>query len=71
MSDYVELTGDDLPPHLRSDALVARCGRCGRESVAEESFGQEDRMTQPDGFPCGGRFDDPRPHSEPQREEKA
>ena len=65
MSDYVELTGDDLP----RDALVARCGRCGRESVAEESFGQEDRMPQPDGFPCGGRFDEPR--SEPQREEKA
>jgi hypothetical protein len=58
--DYVELTGDDLPAHLRPDAPTAICGRCGRESVAESEFGQECRMPQPDGYPCGGRFNDPR-----------
>lgn len=48
----------DLPAHLRDDAPVAVCGRCGRETVDVELCGQEDRMTQPDGFPCGGRFGD-------------
>lgn len=38
----------------------ATCGRCHRSTWALSEFGQEDRMTQPDGFPCGGRFSDPR-----------
>jgi hypothetical protein len=50
----------ELPPHLRDDAPFAICGRCQRHTWATEDFGQEDRMTQPDGFPCGGRFSDPR-----------
>lgn len=50
----------DWPPHLRDDAPAGVCGRCGRETVAVDLFGQEDRMTQPDGYPCGGRFSDPR-----------
>jgi hypothetical protein len=25
-------------------------------TVDKEQFGREDRMTQPDGSPCGGRF---------------
>lgn len=60
--DYVELTGDDLPNHLRFDGteVKAQCLRCKRWTWAEEEFGQECRMTQPDGFPCGGRFTDPR-----------
>lgn len=51
---------NDLPPHLRDDAPLGICNRCGRQTVAEELFGQEDRMPQPDGNPCGGRFSDPR-----------
>lgn len=49
----------DLPPHLRDDAPVGICNRCGRETVDVDQFGREDRMTQPDGNPCGGRFSDP------------
>lgn len=48
------------PAHLRDDAPTAVCGRCHRETVAVGNFGQEDRMIQPDGCPCGGRFNDPR-----------
>lgn len=44
------------PAHLRDDAPVRRCSRCGRQTVDAAEFGTEDRMTQPDGFPCGGRF---------------
>lgn len=47
------------PAHLRDDAPTARCGRCGRETVDAELFGQEDRMPQPDSYPCGGRFTAP------------
>jgi hypothetical protein len=39
-----------------TDAPFASCGRCHRKTWDETEFGQEDRMTQPDGFPCGGRF---------------
>lgn len=40
-------------------APSAVCGRCQRHTWAPTEFGKEDRMTQPDGFPCGGRFTDP------------
>lgn len=35
---------------------VAKCGRCQRSTWTASEVGQEDRMTQPDGYPCGGRF---------------
>lgn len=35
---------------------VAKCDRCGRSTWDAGSVGTEDRMTQPDGNPCGGRF---------------
>lgn len=38
------------------DYGYAICDRCGRKSWAVEAVGSEDRMTQPDGNPCGGRF---------------
>lgn len=54
-AQYVELTGDDLPYHLRADAApLARCNRCGRETWSVEEVGVEDRLSQPDGGPCGG-----------------
>jgi hypothetical protein len=47
----------DLPYHLRMDAPpLAQCNRCGRKSWDADAAGTEDRMTQPDGNPCGGRF---------------
>ena len=53
--DYVELTGDDIPYHLRMDAPpLAVCSRCGRQSWSVVQIGKEDRMPQPDGQPCGG-----------------
>lgn len=57
--DYVELAGNDIPPHLRLDAPEAVCLRCKRHTWAAAEFGKECRMTQPDGFPCGGRFTNP------------
>jgi hypothetical protein len=45
------------PAHLRDDAPTLRCGRCGRQTVDMAAAGTEDRMTQPDGYPCGGRFE--------------
>jgi hypothetical protein len=63
--EWVELTGDDIPAHLRDDAPTQRCGRCLRCTWDEAQFGQECRMPQPDGFPCGGTFgglpEDPKP----------
>lgn len=62
----VDLYGDEFnwsadqstwPAHLRDDAPTQRCGRCGRQTVDTAQFGTEDRMTQPDGYPCGGRFE--------------
>lgn len=56
-NEYVELTGDDLPYHLRDDAPpLARCRRCGRQTWDAAAAGTEDRMPQPDGDPCGGLF---------------
>lgn len=45
-----------LPEHLRDDAPYAVCDRCGRKTWDADQFGTEDRMTQPDGNPCGGRL---------------
>lgn len=48
---------DDVPYHLRLDAPpLAICNRCGRNTWDVVDVGVEDRMTQPDGNPCGGRF---------------
>lgn len=44
------------PEHLRDDAPTQTCSRCGRKTWSRELFGAEDRMAQPDGRPCGGRF---------------
>jgi hypothetical protein len=49
----------DLPSRLRDDAPFQQCGRCRRKTWATSDFGTECRMTQPDGYPCGGRFEDP------------
>jgi hypothetical protein len=38
------------------DAPLAQCSRCGRKTWSESQVGAEDRMTMPDGSPCGGRF---------------
>lgn len=55
--DYIELTGDDLPYHLRLDAPpLGQCNRCQRQTWAPSELNTEDRMTQPDGNPCGGRI---------------
>lgn len=44
MTDIDDLFG---PP-------LGECGRCHRKTWAPSEVGHEDRMTQPDGFPCGG-----------------
>lgn len=50
-----------LPYHLSDDAPpLAECNRCGRKTWDESGVGIEDRMPQPDGNPCGGRFVPPR-----------
>lgn len=55
--EVVELTGDDIPYHLRADAPpLAICDRCERQSWAESDVDQVDRMPQPSGRPCGGRL---------------
>lgn len=38
------------------DPPLARCNRCGRSTWSLEQVSTEDRMTQPDGNPCGGLF---------------
>jgi DNA-binding XRE family transcriptional regulator len=43
-----------------TDTEHQQCGRCGRKTWSATEFGTEDRMTQPDGFPCGGRFGEPK-----------
>lgn len=54
---YVELTGDNLPYHLRPDAKpLAHCTRCKRETFDALDIGTLDTMTQPDGDPCSGTF---------------
>ena len=55
--EWVELVGDDIPYHLRLDAPpLGECNRCHRETWATSEIDTEDRMTQPDGNPCGGRI---------------
>jgi hypothetical protein len=36
---------------------VGQCRRCGRKTWSDMEIGREDRMTQPDGDPCGGRIE--------------
>lgn len=36
---------------------VGRCNRCQRAAWDDAAIGTEDRMTQPDGAPCGGTFE--------------
>lgn len=36
--------------------FVAQCDRCQRKTVVASEIGREDRMPQPDGNPCGGKF---------------
>jgi hypothetical protein len=45
------------PAHLRDDAPSQQCGRCGRYTWSASEFDTECRMPQPDGYPCGGRFE--------------
>lgn len=52
---YVELTGDDIPYHLRMDSPpLAQCNRCGRVSWTADEINTTDQMPQPDGQKCGG-----------------
>ncbi len=41
---------------MTSIGPFAVCGRCGRITYLPSEFGREDRETQPDGYPCGGKF---------------
>lgn len=52
-ADDPVLVADPLA-RVETDAL--RCNRCGRYTWDLSQFGAEDRMTQPDGNPCGGLF---------------
>lgn len=38
------------------DAPRGECNRCRRKTWSASQVGTEDRMTQPDGNPCGGKF---------------
>jgi hypothetical protein len=51
-----EFAGVDLSALLDAPPL-GECGRCHRKTWAPSEVGQEDRMTQPDGYPCGGRIE--------------
>jgi hypothetical protein len=54
--DLTILTGD-VPYHLQPDALpLGECNRCSRKTRLESELDTEDRLTQPDGNPCGGRI---------------
>jgi hypothetical protein len=53
--DYVELSGEELR-QWADEPHVAGCNRCGRKTWETGAIGTEDRMPQPDGNPCGGRF---------------
>jgi hypothetical protein len=39
------------------DPPLGECGRCHRRTWAKEEVGREDRVQQPDGYPCGGMID--------------
>ena len=46
-----------VPTRLDTDGPpLARCSRCGRSTWSLSEIDTEDRMTQPDGGPCGGKF---------------
>lgn len=52
---------DDIGAHpddagREEDPMTARCNRCGRITYEPGNVNTEDRMTQPDGNPCGGRL---------------
>ena len=48
----------ELPRHLDlTQPALAECNRCHRRTWFAAAVGSEDRMTQPDGGPCGGRFE--------------
>lgn len=55
----IDMRGDQSgwPEWLRDDAPFQQCGRCKRKTWDKAEFGSECRMTQPDGYPCGGRFE--------------
>jgi hypothetical protein len=60
------LSGDALQRWMDAPPLAV-CNRCGRQTWAATEAGREDRMTQPDGNPCGGMFrEDYRPEWRPQ-----
>lgn len=40
-----------------NDPASGECNRCHRKTWDAETIGTEDRMTQPDGGPCGGTFE--------------
>lgn len=53
--EYVELTGDDIPYHLRPDATpLGQCDRCERYTWSPDEIGTVDEMPQPSGGVCGG-----------------
>jgi len=55
------LLGDCGTEYFSIDAPpLAECDKCHRKTWAPSEVGQEDRMTQPDGRACGGRFGTPR-----------
>lgn len=55
--DYVELTGDDIPYHLRRDAEpTGECNVCHRQTWTEKAGGMSCQMPQPDGSVCVGFF---------------
>lgn len=51
-----EFSGIDLEALLAGPPL-GECGRCHRKTWTSSEVGQEDRLTQPDGYPCGGRIE--------------
>lgn len=56
--EQFEIDVDDLVPlgdWLNAPPL-GQCNRCGRQTWEASEVGAEDRMTQPDGNPCGGRI---------------
>lgn len=43
--------------HYLNAPAIGECNRCHRKTWDAETVGTEDRMTQPDGGPCGGTFE--------------
>lgn len=57
MSDFPTSSHPDAWERYKPKPALARCGRCHRVTFAEDEVGRECRMTQPDGYPCGGTFE--------------